>query len=60
MLKKSAKKYLQNIRASDKTLRENCNTGVAMSEEKGYYGNIYMWVMEHIISNIISMGFLEK
>ena len=53
MLKKSAKKYLQNIRAYDKTLRGNCNVGVSMSEEIGDYGNISMWVIEHVIANII-------
>ena len=31
ILKKSEKKYLQNIRASDKTLRGTCNAGVGMS-----------------------------
>ena len=49
MLKKSAKKYLQNIRASDKTLCGNCNSGVAMSEEKGDYRYMYicgLWNME--------------
>ena len=45
MLKKSAKKYPQNIAASDNNLRGNYNSGVSMSEEKGDHGNIYMWVM---------------
>ena len=31
-----------------------------MSEEKGDYRNIYMWVIEHGIENITSMGLLEK
>ena len=60
ILKKSAKEYLQNIRASDNTLCGNCNTGFAMSEEMGDYRNLYMWVMEHGIKNIRSMGFLKK
>ena len=49
-----------NIKEFDKTLRGNCNAGVAISEEKGYYGNLYMWSMEHGIANIIYIGFLEK
>ena len=60
MLKKSAKKYLQNTRKYDKTLCGNCNEGVAMSEEKGDYGDLSMWVMDHGIANIIFIGFLEK
>ena len=60
MLKNSSKKYFQNRRASDKTLRGNCNAGVVMSADKGYHEDVYMWVMEHGISNIISMGLLEK
>ena len=60
MLKKLAKKYLQNIRAYDKTLCGNCNTGFSMSEEKGDYGNLSIWVMEHGIEITISMGLLKK
>ena len=45
MLKNSAKNYLQNIIAYDKTLRGNCKSGVAMLENKGNYKNIFMWVM---------------
>ena len=40
MFKKSTKNYLQNIRASDKNLRGNYNTGVTMLEEKGHYVNL--------------------
>ena len=29
-----------------------------MSEEKGDHGNLSMWVMKHVISNIISKGLL--
>ena len=60
MLNNPDNKYLQNIRASDKTLRGNCNSRVAMSEEKRDHGNIYMWVMEHGIENIKCMCLLES
>ena len=60
MLKKSARKYLQNIRVSDNTLCGNCNLGDSMSEEKGYCGYLYMSVMDHRKATIISMGLLEK
>ena len=60
MLKKSVKKYLQNIRGYDNTLHGNCNAGVTMSEEKGDCGNLSMWVMENGIETIMSTGFLEK
>ena len=59
-MKKSANKYLQNIRSSDKNLRGNCNAGVAMSEEKGDYGYLSMWFMEHGIAIIVSIDFIEK
>ena len=59
-VEKLAKKYLQNIRASDKNLRGNCNAGAAMSEERGDYRDISILFMEHGIANIVSMSFLEK
>ena len=60
MLNKSANKYFQNIRASNKTLIVNCNAGAKMLEEKGDGRNLSIWVMEHGIANIISIGLLQK
>ena len=60
MLKNSAKKYLQNIRAPDRNLRGNFNAGIEISEEKRDCGSLSIWVIEHGTSSIISMGLLEK
>ena len=44
-LNNSAKKYPQDIKASDNTQGGKCNKGFAISEEKGECRNMYTWVM---------------
>ena len=51
---------LSGVREVKTVLQGNCNAGVSISKEKGYYGLWSFWLNEHGIANLLSIPQLEK
>ena len=51
---------LHGVRDVKTVLQGNCNAGVSISKEKGYYGMWNFWLNERGIANLLSIPQLEK
>ena len=51
---------LSGVREVKTVLQGNCNAGVSISKEKGYYGLWSFWLNEQGIANLLSIPQLEK
>ena len=55
-----SRKYLENIRTVERSVRINCNVGAMVTNKRGAYGGLKVWYLPDRIANIFSMHELEK
>ena len=52
-------KYLEGVSDSKYSLTGSCNSGMTVSEKKGWYKGFHMWLNPNGSANLLSVGLLE-
>ena len=54
-----AKEFLQNVKNGDTTLTYSCNTGITITNTRGWWGEFQAWLNEQGIANLLSISMVK-